>query len=161
MNATEKKKLLIIGWTSALIVILDQLIKFFVVRNMQLHQSIQLIPKLLSLAYVQNTGAGFGLCPDSTKLLIWFSIIVVGLILFLYDKIPDNRCFQLSVAAILGGTFGNLIDRINLGFVVDFIDFGFWPAFNIADAAITIGAIFLLYNIIKKDIKEKKHKKKR
>jgi signal peptidase II len=159
MNATEKKKLLLIGWTSAGIVILDQILKFLVIKNMALLQSIPIIPNFLHLTYIQNTGSAFGLCPDSAKLLIWLSIIVIGVIMFLYDRIPEDRCSQLSVSAILAGVFGNLIDRINLGYVIDFIDFRIWPAFNIADAAITIGVIFLIIQIIKKDIKEKKKKR--
>ena len=150
MKFTEKQKILIIALTSIGIVLLDQLLKFLVVKNMELSQSIPLIKNFLHLTYIQNTGAGFGLFQQSTGLLTWFSIIVIGIIFYFYDKIPESRCIQSAVAAILGGTFSNLIDRIRLGYVIDFIDFRIWPGFNIADAAITIGAITLIYYMIKK-----------
>ena len=155
MNATEKKKVLLISLTSVAIVLLDQIIKAIITRNLQLSQSIPIIPNIFHLTYIQNTGAGFGLFQGSTRLLIWFSIIVIGLILYFYDAIPENKYVQASVALILGGTFSNLIDRINLGYVIDFLDFRIWPAFNIADAAITTGVVILIIYILKKDLIKK------
>jgi len=121
------------GLISALIiVVLDQITKYF-----------QINP-------IKNTGAGFGILQDQTTLLIWFSIIVIGVIFFIYDKLPENKFVLVTVGFILGGTIGNLIDRIILGYVVDFIDLGFWPAFNIADSALTIGVIGLIIYYWKK-----------
>ncbi|MBD3355395.1 signal peptidase II [Candidatus Woesearchaeota archaeon] len=148
---TEKIKFLIIVLTSSAVVIFDQIVKFIIVRNIPLGISIPLVPRMLSLTYIQNTGAGFGLLQGNTRLLIWFSIIVIGIILYFYEAIPENKTVQFSIALILGGTFGNLIDRINLGYVIDFFDLSIWPAFNIADAAITAGAVLLIiYTINKK-----------
>ena len=118
-----------------LIVVLDQLTKFIVVNNFD---------------YIQNTGAGFGLFQGNVHILIWISVIVIGLIFYFFDTIPDIKYVFYSVAFILGGTLGNLIDRIRLGYVIDFIDLGFWPAFNLADSAITIGVVGLIYYLIKK-----------
>jgi len=161
MKDIEKNKLKIIGFTAVAIVLLDQILKNIVAKNMHLHESIPLIKNIFHITYIHNTGSAFGMMQNATIFLIWLSIIVIGIIMFLYDKIPENKCYQLSVAAILAGVFGNLIDRINLGYVIDFIDFRIWPAFNIADAAICIGAVFLIIQIIKKDISDKKYKKKR
>ncbi len=154
MESIEKTKLLIIALTSIGIVLLDQLLKAVITRNMQLSQSIPVLNNIFHITYIQNTGAGFGLFQGSTRLLIWFSIIVIGIIMYFYDEIPKNKCAQLSIAAILGGTFSNLIDRINLGYVIDFLDFRIWPAFNIADAAITIGAVSLAIFLIRKESKK-------
>jgi len=157
MKTTEKKKFLIIFLTALGIVLLDQILKFLILKNMFLNQSIPLISDIFHLTYIQNTGAGFGILQGNIGLLIWFSIFAIGLILYFYDTIPNNTLIQIAVALILGGTLGNLIDRIRLSYVIDFIDFRIWPAFNIADMAITIGIIGLILYILKKDlVKEKK-----
>ena len=132
-------KLLIISIISISITLLDQLIKALIIKD------------ILPISYTRNTGAGFGLFQDSAVLLIWVSIIVVGIIFYLYDRIPvKEKLVQLSTGLILGGTIGNLVDRIRLGYVVDFIDLNIWPSFNIADAAITIGAIGLIIYFLRK-----------
>ncbi len=147
---TENIKFLIIALTSVAVVILDQIVKFIIVKKIPLGSSVPLIPKILSLTYIQNTGAGFGLLQGNTRLLIWFSIMVIGIILYFYEAIPEQKSAQVSIALILGGTFANLIDRINLGYVVDFFDVSIWPVFNIADTAITVGAVLLIIYIINK-----------
>ena len=129
------KKPIIFFITTLLIILLDQLTKFLV--------------KDFSFV-VKNTGAGFGILPNQQAMLIWISVFVIGLILFYYDKIPENKFVQLSIGLILGGTIGNLIDRIRLSYVSDFIDLKFWPSFNIADSAITVGAVILAVYLIKK-----------
>ena len=86
-----------------------------------------------------------------TDALIWLSIIILGVILYYHDKIAaKDKFLHTSIAIIFGGSIGNLIDRIRLGYVIDFIDLKIWPSFNIADAAITLGAIGLIYYMIKK-----------
>jgi len=102
------------------------------------------------LTNVHNFGAGFSLFQGATQLIIWFSIIVIGIIVYLYDKIPRLLYVQLSTASLLGGIIGNLIDRFRLGYVIDFIDFRVWPTFNIADMAITLGVIGLIIYFLKK-----------
>ena len=150
LRNTEKNKILIIALTSIAVVLLDQLTKLIVIQNISLTQSIPLISNIFHLTYIQNTGAGFGLFQESIRLLIWFSIIVIGLILYFYEAIPGKKYTQASVALILGGTLSNLIDRIRLGYVIDFLDFRVWPSFNIADAAITIGVVGLIIYMLKK-----------
>ncbi len=145
-----KDKFLIISITSLFILIIDQISKWIVVSKMYLGESISLLKDILYLTYLQNTGAGFGILKGNVSLLIWFSIFVIGLIFYFYDQIPDYKYVYFAFGLILGGAFGNLIDRIRLGYVIDFINFEMlWPAFNIADSAITIGAILLIVYSIK------------
>jgi len=117
---------------------------------MELHQSIPLIKNILHLTYIQNTGAGFGILKGWNLILIFISLIIIGIILYNFDKIIKEKSIHIPVALILGGAFGNLIDRILLGHVIDFIDFRIWPAFNVADSAITIGALWLIVYFWKK-----------
>jgi len=131
--------------TAALIIFIDQLTKFLLIGA-----HIRIIEGFFLLNYVTNTGAGFGILKGSTWLLIFFSIFVIGLIIFYLDKVPKTKYYTIAMGLILGGTIGNLIDRIFRGHVVDFIDLTFWPVFNIADSAITIGAIMLIFSNIRK-----------
>ena len=125
---------------SAAILILDQLTKFLAASK--LTASLPIIKNVFHLTLTTNTGAGFGILKNFNSALIWVSIFVIGMILYYYDQIKGNRT-AVAVGLILGGIVGNLIDRIRLGYVVDFLDFRVWPIFNIADSAITIG-IFLI-----------------
>lgn len=128
------------------VLIADQLTKLLVSR---LQASIVLVPKFLSLNIVRNFGAGFGILQGQRWLLIWISVIVIGAIVYYYDRIKKDKNLLIGSALIFAGALGNLIDRILFGYVVDFIDFSFWPAFNIADSAITIGALLLILGFMK------------
>lgn len=123
---------------SFLIVFVDQLSKFLVRR---FSSSLGQFPLLV---FVRNYGAGFGILHGQRVFLIIFSFIVIGLILHYYDEIPELWHMRMFAAFLLGGTVGNLFDRLLFGYVTDFIDLGFWPTFNIADAAVTVGVIGLL-----------------
>lgn len=136
---------------SLIILLSDQLIKFLITKNISLNQTIPIISNIFQLTYIQNTGAGFGLFQNSTRLLIWFSIIAVGIIFYFYNAFSKDKYIRIFMAFILGGTLGNLFDRIRLGYVIDFLDFRIWPAFNIADAAITVGVIGLIIYLIKEE----------
>src|SRR3989338_2173287 len=132
------------------IVLLDRTTKYLISRYMQLNQSIPLINKILHLTYIQNTGAGFSILKGWNTLLIFISLIVIGIILFNLDKIIKEKSIYLPIALVLGGAVGNLIDRIFFGYVIDFIDFRIWPAFYVAYSAITIGAVWLIFYLWKK-----------
>ena len=149
MKNTEKQKLLIISITSIAVLFLDQLTKLIVVSKMQLSLSIPLIKNIFHLTYIQNTGASFGILSGNNSLLIWFAIIAIGIIIYFYDAIPKSKYAFVFVALILGGALSNLVDRLRLGYVIDFIDLRIWPSFNIADAAITVGAIGLIVYLMK------------
>ena len=102
------------------------------------------------LRLVHNTGAGFGILKGYTLLLTAISLAVAVAILINVRKIPSERWAQISWGLFLGGVVGNLIDRAVYGSVVDFIDFRFWPAFNVADAAISVAAVGLIIYYWKK-----------
>lgn len=93
---------------------------------------------------IQNTGAGFGILKGYTVVLTLISLIVAAAIILNYRNIPREWWPQASWGLFLGGVVGNLIDRAVRGAVIDFIDLGFWPAFNVADAAISVAAVGLI-----------------
>ena len=139
------KKNLFVFSTALLIIILDQLTKFFIKNNFQLNQSIPIIKSILHLTYITNTGSAFGLFKGFNIFFILFSIIVFIVIFYYLKKIKENeKLLQFSIGLLLGGTIGNLIDRIFYGSVIDFIDFRIWPVFNVADSAVTISIILLI-----------------
>ena len=145
-----KKPIVLIFSISILVVVLDQLSKFFVSKYMVLGQSIPLIKNILHFTYILNTGAGFGILKGWNIILIFVSLIIIGILFFNIDKIIKEKKINIPIALVLGGAVGNLIDRIFLGHVIDFIDFRIWPAFNVADSCITIGAIWLIVYFWKK-----------
>ena len=136
------------------LVIIDQLIKWwFAAKRAYLDLGFAV------LHYVTNTGASFGMLHGNNTLLAWFSIIVLGIIMSLADKIRKEQV--LSVIIIISGLIGNFIDRLFRGFVVDFVDLKFWPVFNLADSLVVIGVIWLGIVILGKDVKEIKKRDKR
>ena len=102
-----------------------------------------------SIDYVKNYGAGFGILQNQTMFLIIVSIVILGVIIYYYKDIPKKVSYQTFTAFIVGGLIGNLVDRIILGYVVDFITIGFWPSFNIADSALSAGIIGLIIWMLK------------
>jgi len=139
------KKNIIVFSTALLIIFLDQLTKFLVKQNFQLNQSIPIINNILHLTYITNTGSAFGLFKSLNLIFVLFSIIVIVVIFYYLKKIIRNeKLLQFSVGLLLGGTIGNLIDRLFYGAVIDFIDFRVWPVFNIADSAVTISVMLLI-----------------
>ena len=140
----SKKNILIFS-TALIILFLDQLTKFFIRKNFQLSQSISIIKNILNLTYVINAGSAFGLFKNFNLFFIIFSIIVIIAIFYYIGKINKNeRLLQFSLGLLLGGTIGNLIDRLFYGHVIDFIDFRIWPVFNVADSAVTISIVLLI-----------------
>jgi len=141
----KNKKILIISSTAFLIVFFDQLTKFFIVKHFKVSQSLPILNNIFHLTFVKNTGAGFGILKGFNSFLILISLAVIGIIFYYYRQIKQNQILlQIIAAFVLGGTIGNLIDRINLGYVIDFLDFRIWPVFNIADSFVTIGIIGLV-----------------
>lgn len=146
-----EKKHNVIFSMSLVIILIDQLSKFFVRTNFQLNQSIPIINNIFHLTYINNTGAGFGILKAQALILIFVSISVIGIIFYNFDKIKNKETLlQIFVAFVLGGTIGNIIDRIAYGYVIDFIDFRIWPIFNFADSFVTIGVIGLIIYLWKK-----------
>jgi signal peptidase II len=145
---------------SGAVLVLDQAIKILVDKTMSLHQSIEVIPNFAHLTYLRNTGAAFGFLAGSRSSLrvvffILISAVAIGCIVYLLKSLrPQQKILTVSLSLILGGAIGNLIDRVRLGEVIDFIDLHWyhihWPAFNMADSAITIGVIMLFIQMIRK-----------
>ena len=128
------------------IVALDQLVKFLVRTKLPLYHTIEMLPGLLNLTYVQNTGAAFSLFEENTLILALFSLVIsIGIIMFMVKRPMPHRFGRFTMALVLGGAVGNLIDRFFLGYVVDMFAFGFidFPVFNVADISLVCGGILL------------------
>lgn len=136
-----------------LVLLADQYTKLIVQQDMIVGQSIPVIHKILHFTYVQNSGGAFGILRGRTNLFIIISIIVILFIIYFMLKEEKKDYFIKTVFSfILGGAISNLIDRMRLGYVVDFIDFQVWPVFNIADSAISVGMVLLFIHLFfKKD----------
>ncbi len=149
---------LILGLVTTITVLLDQATKIHIMQTMRLHESFPIIDGFFSLTYIRNPGAAFGLLASTGPVFrtIFFSlasVFALGLLATIFFRLQEeDRAGQLSIAAILGGALGNLIDRIRYGEVIDFLDFYVsayhWPAFNVADAAISVGVFFLVLHYI-------------
>ena len=141
------KKNIVVFSTALVVVLLDQLTKLLIKQNLRLNQSIPIIKNVLHLTYVTNTGSAFGLFKSLNVFFVFFSIIVIiAIFYYLKKKIKENeKLLQFAIGLLLGGTFGNLIDRLMYGFVIDFIDFRIWPVFNVADSAVTISIMLLIF----------------
>lgn len=137
---------------------LDQVTKWLVVRALGVYDSVTIIPRWLDLTYVRNTGLAYGVLNESSmpyKPLLTGALAVAalaGIGLYAWHIKPHERWARLGLSLILGGAIGNLIDRARLGYVVDFVDvyrgaWHFW-AFNVADAAITVGAICVFIDLL-------------
>ena len=137
---------------SVIILILDQVTKSYASSELILYQAFPVVPGF-NLTLMHNTGAAFSILSQAGGWQRWFfivlaSIISLAIIIWMFGLPKDRRWLLTALAFVLGGALGNLWDRINLGYVVDFIEVyyreWYWPAFNIADSAITIGAIMLI-----------------
>jgi len=141
------------------VVLLDQVTKAIVVRSLSLHEYVPLVDGLLSFSHVRNRGAAFGLLSDwdvpyQSVLLSVLSLAALLAIGFYFLRLPSAaRLPRAALALVLGGAFGNLIDRARLGYVVDFVHAYWrhhqWPDFNVADSAITVGVTLLVLDILR------------
>lgn len=143
-------------WISMLlVVIIDQISKWLVISNMEFGNSIPLIKGIISLTYVQNQGAAFGLFAGNTWIFIVSAVLAV-LVISVYNyrnPLPNN--IQIILGLITGGAIGNLIDRFRYQYVIDFFDLGWWPVFNVADMAIVCGGILLIIYTFKSEEQDK------
>lgn len=148
-----------VNWlvVSAIVIIADQVTKYMVAQQFSLFDSVAIMPHL-NLTLLHNTGAAFSFLADAGGWQRWFfiilgSVVSIGIMVWL-RKLPENQGFALplGLSLILGGAIGNIIDRAWHGYVIDFIDFYYgswhWPAFNVADIAITLGAFFFIVDSV-------------
>jgi len=150
------------GWlwglgVSLLIALVDQLTKIMVVRNFEVGEVREIIPGFFNLILVYNPGVAFGLFADTEWayrqiFLLGTALIAVGIVFyFFFVEYRSDSVARVSLAMIFGGAVGNIIDRLRFGEVVDFLDFylgsSHWPAFNVADSAICIGVVILIFRV--------------
>ena len=158
MLSNKYTKLAII---SGCVVIADQITKLLILNYLAFNHSIPVIAGFFNLTHIHNPGGAFGLMANlspsvRTIIFLFISSLAVGLIFYFYKKTPQSHPWLAAgFALIFGGAIGNLIDRIRFGIVVDFLDFYIgkyhWPAFNIADSAISVGiTIFVFHLLFKK-----------
>jgi len=142
---------------SLLVIALDQITKLAVIRALRPYDAIPVIPGFFNLVHVRNPGIAFGLLSRwgtawSVFLLSALTIAAIILLLVWFSRLRDDRRTSFGLSLIIGGAVGNLIDRVRLGEVVDFLDFYVgsfhWPAFNVADSAVTVGTICLALSIL-------------
>jgi signal peptidase II len=141
-----------------LIVASDQLSKYWAVATLKGAEGIALLPGVLQLTYVENSGAAFGIFQNQRMFFLIITILIfLAFGIYIRWRRPESRLFWLSLSLIMGGAVGNLIDRIRLSYVVDMIDFRLinFPVFNIADTFVVIGTIFLCAYILFYEQQEK------
>jgi signal peptidase II len=142
---------------ASLVVVLDRMTKWLVSHKISLHDSVDVIPGIFRLTHVQNTGAAFGLFAESPSefrvaMLILVSVAALAVVSALLWKNGNAlNTTAIALSLVFGGALGNLWDRVASGRVIDFLDFyvgsHHWPAFNVADSAIVVGALLLLSEI--------------
>ena len=154
-----KKKYITFFTTFALLVLLDVLTKAYISSTMFLHESFPVIEGFFNITYVRNPGAAFSFLADSPaafRSVFFVTVTSLAILCILYCIVKDafeDPLMTFGLSLIMSGAVGNLIDRVRLGEVVDFIDLYIgsyhWPAFNVADSAITVGAFLLLLEIFR------------
>ncbi len=142
---------------SLVVLLLDQASKLWVDATMRLYQTIEIIP-FFQFTYLRNSGAAFSFLSDAGGWQRWFFVtlaVIISIVIVVWVlRLPaKNRWLAVALALVLGGALGNLIDRIAYGYVIDFIDLYYqdwhWPAFNIADSAISIGVVMMLLDMFR------------
>jgi len=161
---TQEKIWIRLGLVSGCVIFADQIAKYIIKINLSLNDNIIVIEKFFNIIHILNPGGAFGFLasqsPEIRKFIFLFlSSIVALLILWFYKKSASNSVFfSYGLALIFGGAIGNLIDRFKYGKVLDFLDFyigsAHWPAFNVADSAISIGMGIFIYHILFNKIKD-------
>ena len=134
----------------ALLVGLDQLIKYLVITNVKPVDAVPVIDNILQFRYVENTGAAFSILSEKTWLLSLITgVMIIGALLYLFITRPKSKLLTTSIILVVSGGLGNLIDRIFRGYVVDFIEYLFmeYAVYNFADILVTIGAVLLVIAI--------------
>ena len=159
-----KNKYLMLAVVTGLVVLADQITKVLVYTYLPYHQSITVVPGFFDITHIHNPGGAFGLMANmstSARTIVFLlaSSLAVGLIFYFYIKTPTSYVFlAIGFALIFGGAIGNLIDRVRLGIVIDFLDVYIgdyhWPAFNIADSAITVGIVIFGFHLLFKKMPE-------
>ncbi|WP_352419944.1 signal peptidase II [Proteiniborus sp.] len=139
---------------SLIIIILDQIAKLYAIKLLKMNAPIVIIKDFLQLNYVENFGAAFGILQNKKMVFIIITtMVVIGIITYIRTNTNLTITMKIALSMVIGGAIGNLIDRIRLGYVVDFIDVKFWglydfPVFNLADSFIVIATLLICYLVI-------------
>ena len=159
-----KNKYILLVVVAGLVVLADQITKALIWKYLPYHQSVTVIAGFFDLTHIHNPGGAFGIMANMgetarTVVFLLASSLAVGLIFYFYRKTPPSFTFlAVGFALIFGGAIGNLVDRVRLGVVVDFLDIYIgkyhWPAFNVADSAITVGMVIFGYHLLFKKMPE-------
>jgi signal peptidase II len=139
---------------AAIVILLDQITKLWVWGYFHVGHNVDVVPGVLRITLVRNTGAAFGFFEGGRVFFIVTGLIAVGFILYLGFRVPKTERYKrLLLGLILGGAIGNLIDRVYNGAVIDFIEMGvnghWWPVYNVADIAVSVGAALLLFHLVR------------
>ena len=153
-----KKNIIVFILGATTVIVLDQITKAAIVTKFFMHESYTIVAGFFNLVYVMNPGAAFGFLANASATFRYFffigiTIAVILLIIYYIMKSkPQNMLMVISLTLIFAGAVGNLIDRIRFGAVVDFLDVyiggAHWPAFNVADSAISVGAVLMIWGMI-------------
>ncbi|WP_290656877.1 signal peptidase II [Anaerovibrio sp.] len=131
-----------------IVFIIDQLVKGYITASMHLGQSVPVIKNYFYITYVLNPGAAFGIFENQRLFFIGVALVLLGVVIYFRKQLmKEHMLVQYGVGLLVGGAIGNLYDRLQNGLVVDFLDFRFWPVFNIADVAICVGAGLIMFDI--------------
>ena len=126
----------------------DQLVKWYVDTSMYIGQSIPVIDNIFHITYILNPGAAFGMLEHKRWIFIIVALVIMAATIYCYRWIKqESSLIRCGIGLLLGGAAGNLLDRIQTGLVVDFLDFRVWPVFNIADIGICVGAGMLMFSV--------------
>jgi len=138
---------------AAAVIVVDQITKALVISNLAGGRVVQLFGGLIRLVYARNSGAAFGIFPDRGTLFAVVAAFVTAAILLSYRRLSRSPAIvRIAAGLLLGGALGNFSDRIRLGYVVDFIDLGWFPVFNLADSSIVLGVLTLfVYTALTQD----------
>ena len=149
----EKWRGFLLPVVAVLTLVIDQISKRLVMTSFRLGESwnpVAALERWVSLTYVTNTGAAFGLFPDHGVVFMIIAVVVVVAIIFYCRYLPgDQWLVQISLGLQLGGALGNLLDRLRYGYVIDFIDFKIWPVFNVADSSVFVGVVILAFHLLR------------
>lgn len=154
----SKYKMLVV--ISVVTIVMDQVSKWIILESLNMYQTIPVIPGFFNITHIHNPGGAFGFFADQSPgvrsfVFIFVSFLALGFIFYFYKNTPaTHKMLAGGFALIFGGAVGNMIDRIRFGTVVDFLDVYInnlhWPAFNIADSAISIGMAIFIYHVLMK-----------
>ena len=144
----------VFAW-GVVLAIADQLLKKLFSGTMQLGESIPVLPGIFHLTYIQNPGAAFGLFENQTLFFIAIAAFLLAFLAFAYKELAAQGIWvRYGMSLLAGGAVGNLLDRVRLGAVIDYLDFRIWPIFNLADIGICLGATLIVWGLLREEGRE-------